>query len=363
MGSDNKPTFSDILAQQQQWTDYSDFCNQVPGIISKEVEDNAVREAKLIEDIKNDDMFKKATIKNVQPNLEKAEKLLTEGSIVGVDGTMSKYYLLSGVRCQIGVVAVNYQGEQIKHSFFISQASLHEEAESVLDRIYQRVESDDELSNMHLRGIMMYREREAGMNPKFDGKYIMYHGPLLPFELMSGLGRLRALDVTLELLRKIVSSKRIMSIISSTSFKDYTYFGLALENGQYLHSPTYNLEHHLVNESNFLAWSNKWREEEKKKVEDFIKDFASQIYIGVIKIGHRPYVFHAHKEIFDIAAAIIARDSMFQQEKGFPLLIDYADSLCSEYFSNAQFSRMVDWELAKTNTYLRESGERRMRVK
>lgn len=335
----------------------------MPTIIAKEVGDNSRKEAKLIEDLKNSDVFKKLTVRDVKPNLERAEKLLTGGAVVGVDATMAKYHLLSGVRCQIGVVAVNYQGDQIKHSFFISQANLRDEAEDVLERIVQRAEIDDNLSDMHLRGLMMYREREAGLNSKFDGKLIMYHGPLLPFELMSGLGRLRALDVTLDILKKIVSSKRTFSIISSSSFKDYTYFGLAIKNGQYLTSPDYNMEHHLTQTSDFLAWSNKWREEEKKKVEDFIKDYASQINIGVIRTSERPYVFHAHRDIFDTAAAVIARDSMFQNEKGFPLLIDYADNLCSEYFSASQFNHMVDWELAKSGNYLRESGERRMRVK
>jgi len=363
MSTDKKMTFSDLLNQQQTWTSYSDFCSQVPEIISKEVTENSRRETKLIADLKKSDVFKKLTIKNVEENLDRAEKLLTEGNVVGVDATMAKYHLLSGVRCQIGVVAVNYQGEQIKHSFFISQANLREEAEDVLERIVQRAESDDNLSDMHLRGLMMYREREAGMNPIFDGKYIMYHGPLLPFELMSGLGRLRALGVTLDILKKVVGSKRVMSIISTSSYKDYTYFGLAIENGQYLTSPDYTLEHHLVNSTDFLTYANKWREEEKKKVEDFIKDYASQICIGVIRVSDRPYVFHAHKDIFDLAAAIIARDSMFQKEKGFPLLIDYADNLCTEYFSGAQFNHMVDWELAKTDNYLRESGERRMRSK
>lgn len=356
-------TFGELLAQQQTWADYSEFCNQIPQIISNEVRENARNEAKLIEDLKKDPVFKTATIKDLGPQLENAEKLLTEGSVVGVDGTMAKYQLLSGVRCQIGIVAVNYQGEQIRHSFFISQASLREEAENVLERISQRAESEDNLSDMHMRGLMMYREREAGMNRKFDGKYIIYHGPLLPFELMSGLGRLRALDITLDLLKKVVSSKRAISIISTTSFKDLSYFGLAIDKGQYLTHPNFNMEYHLMNTSDFLTWSNKWREEERNKVTDFIKDYASQIQIGVIKIGDRPYVFNAHKDIFDLAAGIIARDSMFQKEKGFPLLIDYADNLCTEYFSNSQFNQMMDWELAKTDMYLRESGERRLRVK
>lgn len=356
-------TFSDLLGQQETWTDYSDFIGQVPFTIAKDLNENARREKQLIEDLKKSAVFRKLTIKSVEPNLTAAERLLREGMVVGVDATMAKYYLLSGVRCQIGVVAVNYQGEQIKHSFFISQASLREEAEDVLERIVQRAESDDNLSDMHLRGLMMYREREAGMNPKFEGKYILYHGPLLPFELMSGLGRLRALNTTLELLEKVVDSKRAMSIISTSSYKDYLYFGLALNEGQYLTSPEYTLAHHLVNTSDFLAYTNKWREDERRRVEEFISNYASQIMIGVIRIGHRPYVFHAHKDIFDLAASILARDSMFQREKGFPLLIDYADNLCTEYFSASQFNEMIEWELAKTGMYLRESGERRMREK
>jgi hypothetical protein len=254
-------------------------------------------------------------------------------------------------------------GEQIKHSFFISQSSLYEDAVDAMERIMQRMQIDEQLSDMHIRGLMMYREREVGLNPKFDGKFLLYHGPLLPFELMSGLGRLKALDTTLDLLKRLVSSRRCMSIISSSSFKEYTYLGLAIENGQYLFGKDYTLGHHLVNSSNFLTWTNKWREDERKTVENFIRDYAEKIYIGVIKISDSPYVFHAHKDIFDIAAAVIARDAMFQKEKGFPLLIDYADTLCSEYFSASEFDRMVEWELAKSGSYLREIGERSMRLK
>ena len=351
-------TFSDLLNQQKVWTDYSDFISHVPTIMANEVIENAKSEAKLVNDLKKSPVFKQLSVRNVGDKAKEAEKLLADGDVIGVDATMAKYHLLSGVRCQIGVVAVSYQGEKIRHSFFISQASLREEAEDVLERVLQRAESDDNLSDMHLRGLMMYREREAGMNEKFRGKYILYHGPLLPFELMSGLGKLRALDITLSLLEKVINSKRVASIISTSSYKDYLYFGLALDSGQYLTSPKYTLAEHLTHTSDFLSYTNKWRDDERKRIENFIDDYASQIMIGVIKIGHRPYVFHAHRDIFDLSAAIIARDSMFQKEKGFPLLIDYADNLCSEYFSASEFNRMIEWELAKAGTYLSEMGER-----
>lgn len=362
MGDARTTTFRDMLEQQQMWTDYAVFCSQVPDIIRSDMENNARNEDRLVNDLRNHQAFRNMTVADTKPMLGDAEKLLTEGNVVAVDGTMAKYPMLSGTRCQIGIVAVNYQGEKIRRSFFISHASLHEESDDVIDRIQRRSESDD-LSSMYLRGLMMYREREAGMDAKFNGKYILYHGPLLPFELMSGLGRLRALDTTLELLRKIVRTKQVMSIISSSSFKDFLYYGLALERGQYLTHPDYTLEYHLTNTSDFLRWSGKWRDDERAEVEEFIRDYASQIRIGVIRIGDRPYVFHAHRDVFDRAAGIIARDSMFQREKGFPLLVDYADTLATEYFSSAQFARMVEWGLSKTRTYLRESGERRMRVK
>lgn len=360
---DRKLTFNDLLEQQKTWSDYTDFCSQISGVISEEVKENSRREAKLIDDIKKHPVFKSLEVRNTEPRLKEAEELLTTGNVVGIDATMAKYPLLSGTRCQIGVVAANYLGEQIRHSFFISQANVQDDPEDALERIVKRAEMDDQLSDMHLRGLMFYREREAGLNPKFEGKYLLYHGPLLPFELMSGLGRLRALDTTLGLLKKLVSSRKCMSIISTPSFKEYTYLGLAIENNQYLFGKEYTLAHHLTNTTDFLSWSKKWREEEYNKVQDFINDYASKIYIGVIRISDRPYVFHAHRDIFDLAASIIARDSMFQREKGFPLLIDYADTMCSEYFSASEFNKMVDWELAKSGNYLRESGERRMRLK
>ena len=355
--------FADILSGQQTWTDYANFCRNMPDIIKDEVRENAKDEAKLISDIKKSDVFKETTVRDAAPRLPEAEELLMGGDVVGVDGTMTKYRLLSGTRCLIGVVAVNYSGDQIKHSFFISQASFREEAESVLDRILQRTDADRDLSDIHLRGIMLYKERESGMNPKFDGKYVMYHGPMLPFELMSDLGRLRALDTTLEILRKVVRSESSMSVISTTTHRDLMYFGLAIKSGQYVTHPDWNLEHYFATSSDLLTYRDKWRDDEIRKVENFIKDYGSQVRIGVIRVGERPYVFHAHEKIFDLAASIIIRDAMLQREKGFPLLIDYADTLCSQYFASAQFNGMMDWQLAQTNTYLRESSERKMRMK
>jgi hypothetical protein len=107
----------------------------------------------------------------------------------------------------------------------------------------------------------------------------------------------------------------------------------------------------------------KWRDEEFQKMQRFLRNYAEQICIGVIRVSERPYVFHAHKDNFDLAAAIIARDAMHQREKGFPLLIDYADTLCSHYFSAGDFNNMMEFELARHGEYLSEVPEQRLRLK
>jgi hypothetical protein len=138
---------------------------------------------------------------------------------------------------------------------------------------------------------------------------------------------------------------------------------MALKNGEYLTKEGFDLYDHLSNTSNFMRYKAKWRDDEREMIEEFLENYARKIQIGVIRIGERPYVFQAHRDIFDLAAAIIARDSEFQLEKGFPLLIDYADTLCSEYFAASQFKNMMKWELAKNSSFLREVGERDMRKK
>jgi hypothetical protein len=362
MSGDRSITFADLLSQKT-WTDYGRFVSEAPRLYAEEVHEHVEGERELVRKLKEHPDFKRLTVRSVADRLDEANHLLMSGKGVGVDGTVARYRLFSGIRCQIGVVAVNYAGDKIQRSFFISEASIRKEPEDAIERIAGRMASDDALSDMAIRGLMLYREREAGLDGRFRDCHVMFHGPLLPFELMSGLGRLRALNVTLEILRRLVRERRSFSIISTTAYQDYLTFGRAIEPGEYLTASSYTLGHHLANSSQFLSYREKWREEERRTVEEFIRDYAGRILIGVIRIGERPYVFHAHEEIFDLAAAIIARDAMFQREKGFPLLIDYADAMCKEYFSSSEFRAMMEYELARCGAYLSEAPEGDLRLR
>lgn len=358
----NSLTFTDLL-KQKTWTKYEDYIKEAHIEIKSEVKKHIQEEEKFIKAIKNSDEFNELETKDVSGNLKEAEKLLLNGNVIGIDGTRSTFRLLSGTRTQIGVVAVNYLNDKIKHSFLISEASFFAEKDNIMDNLHERTSNESEITDMAIRGLMLYREREMGLLPEFKDKFVMFHGPLLPFELINGLGRFRALHTTVEQLKQIIDEKRFFSIISASSrrFYDYLYFGRAINPFEFLTSSKHTLKDHIYGNPDFMNKS-KWRDDEYQYIEKFLIDYAENIYIGVIRVGDKPYVFHAHKENFEMAAAIIARDSMFQREKGFPLLIDYADNLCSQYFPTSDFIRLMEWELAINNKYFSSIPEKSMRM-
>ena len=136
----------------------------------------------------------------------------------------------------------------------------------------------------------------------------------------------------------------------------------ALNSGEYFLLKHTNVGMELLRNDDFMA-KDKWREEELLRMNHFLKQEASKILIGIIKISQHPYVFHAHQDYFEQAARIIARDAMFQREKGFPLLIDYADNLCSTLFKATDFNNIVEFKLAQEGKFLAEMPEDSLRQK
>jgi hypothetical protein len=354
-------TFSDLLGQKK-WDDYGSFISQAPEVYTRELGEDMQREEGIRKKIRETLLAGNYKVRRYDKGLENAGKLLFGGKVIGIDGTVAKQRTLAGLRAQIGIVAVNYFNEKIQKSYFISEAALATKTDEVIEILKSREARNRVISDMVIRALMLYREREVAMRPEFSGSYKLLHGPLLPFELMTGLGRLRALEATLDILERLVADPKVMSIVSSTTQDDYLTLGMALEPGEYLVDESFPLGEELKTNPDFFS-ENKWRTDEYGRVKAFLEDAGSKIWTGVIKVSQRPYVFHAHKSVFEEAASIIARDALLQREKGFPLLIDYADNLCSEYFPAGDFLSILSYRLAREGKFLAETGERQMRLK
>ena len=354
-------SFKEIL-NQKSWNNYESYISEgikhyseslASDIATGRKKKKAIRE--FIED--------KFEIKTIPSDLSTVEKLLSGGEIVGIDGTVAQHKTISGTMAQIGIIAVNYLNEKIQHSYFITEAQYKEDIDKVTEYLLSHNPEKKVLSNLVIRAVLLYRERELGLNDKFNDKYKLYHGPLLPFELMSDLGRLRALDLTLDILERMIKNKKCFSIISRSQNDAYIRLGLSLKPGEYFLLKHINVGTDLIEHSNLLSHKDKWREGDYLKVNNFLLQKASKLKIGVIKISQRPYVFQAHEDYFELAAHVIARDSMFQREKGFPLLIDYADNLCSTFFKASDFNKIIEFQLAKEGEFLSEMSEETMRQK
>jgi hypothetical protein len=355
-------TFRDIL-NQKSWSSYEDYIAE--GITSyttelkSDIEEGRKHKKKIREYIE-----KNFQINKVPVDLSKETELLTTGSVVGIDGTIATHKTITGTMAQLGVIAVNYLNEKIQHSYFISEAKYKQGIEDVTDYLFSHEFSNKIISNPVLRAALEVRERELGLCDKFKDKYKIYHGPLIPFEMLANPGKaeLKLLDVTLEVLEKIISNKKCFSIISRSQNDAYIRIGLSLNSGEYIQlKKSVGLE--IIEDRTLLKDKDRWRDEDFLKVNTFVNRRASCIKVGLIKISHRPYVFHAHQDVFDLAARLIYRDSMFQKEKGFPLLVDYADNLCSTYFKASDFNRIIEYQLAKEGEFLSEMSEETLRQK
>lgn len=355
-------TFREIL-NQKSWDNYETYVAEGISEYSTELSKDIAEGRKHKKEIRNF-LEKNFEIKKIPADLSNELNLLTSGNVVGIDGTIAIHKTITGTMAQLGVIAVNYLNEKIQHSYFISEAKYKQDIKDVTDYLFSHEPINKIISSPVLRAALQVRERELGLDDKFKNKYKIYHGPLIPFEMLANPGKaeMKILDVTVEVLEKIIANKKCLSIISRSQNDAYMRIGLSLNAGEYLQlKKSVGLE--ILEDRSLLKDKDRWREEDFLKVNNFVNQRAMKIKVGLIKISQRPYVFHAHEEIFDFAARLISRDAMFQKEKGFPLLVDYADNLCSTYFKASDFNKIIEYQLAKEGEFLSEMSEETLRQK
>jgi hypothetical protein len=96
---------------------------------------------------------------------------------------------------------------------------------------------------------------------------------------------------------------------------------------------------------------------------DFCQEVAPKIVIGLFRVweGAPPYLFYAHEDNAEIAAHIAMADSMLQEHRGFPMLIDLADTVCGAVFGTDTFTSSVQMAYTEAGQPFRYLGERETR--
>ena len=310
--------------------------------------------------------------------------ILFNGGIEAADGTLLSHDSLPLTIFQIGVSLVSYQGHQgvWSHRLFrrdlrISSGDPTEQMLVLLERrerrgALNRPGRHDTLSRLARSGIMAYAERAILLRCS-QAPWRMGHGNPAPFELITGSGSLDLMIQSTRLIRELVEGQqKFVYVASEPRDRLLLTIGQALRPLEYaivrsLRDVIYwtvEYGHYARRFSSDTSWDG-----QKLTPYDWIRRFrdevAAQVVVGVYRATRlaSPQIFYAHQDHADIAAHIAIADSVLQEHRGFPLLIDLADNVCRGVFGRDTLEAPVATANADIGTPFRYVSERQTRYR
>lgn len=298
--------------------------------------------------------------------------LLFNGAVEAVDGTTVTHDTLPLTITQIGVCLVSYQGELGAYSHRIYRKDLRILGDDPVKEVMQLLEErrnrgaqgieegSGQLSSLALRGLMAYAERAILMSES-EALWRMGHGNPFPYELLTGFwaGRLEMTKTALSVMKQMVEHERFVFIPSAPRRRELLALGNALNPGEFILIDT------VTNGLKDIIDKGNARGEKRQMQEEFIEMCGEKVVYGLFKASkYSPaYMFYSHKDHARTAAAIAMADSILQEHRGFPMLIDIADNICTSTFNPETFFSSIRQAYAEVGQPFRYLGERETRGK
>ena len=310
------------------------------------------------------------------PTIERIHRgLLFNGSVEACDGTVNIHDTLPVTIAQIGVSLVSYQGDRgtwlhrlYRRDLRVAGPDPIAEVMDLLERRRHRESTDapsvrDTLGAFTQVGIMAFAER-AILLRKSSAPWRMGHGHPVPYELLTGGGL--AIDGDMPLLRQsmemwrelLINHKRWVFVTSAPADRVLLTLGDALGPLEFALVATPLQVMRDIASGNFPV-----RTGLKRDLLNFVEELGPQIVIGLYRASvHAPArLFYAHRDYASMAASIVIADSVLQEQRGFPLLIDLADTVCRTTFGGGTFQSMIQQAYAEAGEPFRYLGERETR--
>lgn len=294
--------------------------------------------------------------------------VLFNGLTEAADGTSVVFETLPVKMVQIGIGLVNYRGDSgswghriYRRDVRMREGKLVEGAIAILERRAKPSDNGPNLSDLLRRAVMTYGER-AVLTYKGNAPWRMGHGNPLPYELLTGSGDPRIIEMSLPVLRALtLQHKKFIFVPSSTKDHLLTTIGNAL----------FPLEYAIVKDFNdYLGGilSGHYRgdafEDMHTQLREFARDAGSELVMGVFRASAfaPAQVFYAHADHAHEAAVIAMADSMLLDYRGFPMLLDLADRLCAGLFGSEALVRPAVAAFAQVQQGTQYLPERKTRV-
>lgn len=308
--------------------------------------------------------------------------ILFNGGVEAADGTQQSHDTIPLTIFQVGVSLVSYRGDQgiwsqrlFRRDLRVASRNPTEELFDLLERREQRsglnqASRRDTLSDLARRGIMAHAERAILLH-RSDARWRMGHGNPAAYELITGSGNLDLMIEATKVLRALIEGhQKFVFVASEPSDRVLLTIGEALRPLEYaivgnLRDAIYRTVqngHYRMRVTSDTTWDGR-----KLTPEEWIKRFrdevTSKVVIGVYRATRLapPQVFYAHEDHADVAAHVILADSILQEHRGFPLLIDLADNVCRGVFGGDTLRGPVSTAYAEAGAPFRYLSERQTR--
>ena len=160
--------------------------------------------------------------------------------------------------------------------------------------------------------------------------------------------------------RLILDHKRFVFVPSSTTARELLTIGNALLPLEYAVVDT-------LHEQLSRVAAGHYRGEEWAGLHEMVKGFVEtcgpKVVVGMYRASQLSpcQMFYAHADHVHEAAMIALADSVLQEHRGFPMLIDLADNLCTTSFGADVFAASTQLAYTAANEPYRYMAERRTR--
>jgi hypothetical protein len=308
--------------------------------------------------------------------------LLFRGGVEACDGTVAIHDTLPLTIYQIGVSLVSYRGDQGTWHQRLFRRDLRQklgdpfkDLTEMLERRSRRsalnhATPGDQLGELARKTVMDYAERAVLLHHS-KAVWRMGHGNPITYELLTGGGILELMTAATKMLRELITVfRKFVFVASEPRERLLLSIGQALPPGHYaLLWPLDVMLRRWLHQRRFavdVGDKVPWDEDDwmtpAEWIPRFLDEIASQVMVGVYRASAAApaHLFYAHRDHAHYAAHVVLADSLLQEHRGFPLLIDVAHHVCDGVFGRS-LEALTDTAYAAAGAPWRYFSERQTR--
>ncbi len=287
--------------------------------------------------------------------------LLFNGATEACDANLNTYDTLPVTVTQIGLSLVRYRGSENTWAHRLIRHDLRARYDNIMDKVWDlldqrqrrggigRDNERDQFNQLVQRGIISYAAR-ATLLHRVKSVWRVGHGVPAPLELLTGSGLPDLLAASIDVLDGLLCQhKRFLFVPRTPAEREWLTIGESLRPLEYMVVDT------ALESMRRMVSRRRTFGMVQERALDFVEHAGQEVLIGLYRASALApvYTFYAHREHVHEAALIAIADSVLQEHRGFPLLLDLADLACRSALGLESLAPQMDTALAEADPSFR----------